>query len=110
MPLRKNAHWMKQQDDRILEYLDREGWASASLIASEASIDISEGHLNDRLRMLWYAGLVSPTWSDAYEITTLGALYLRGELDAEHLPRPTIESVSQGLERDGGHTTSGYIS
>ena len=32
-------------------------------------------------------------WSDAYEITTLGALYLKGELDAEHLSRPIVEWV-----------------
>jgi len=91
--MRKNANWMKAQDDRILEHLDREGWASPSLIASESSIDISEGHVEERLRMLWYAGLVSPIWADAYEITTQGVLYLRGELDVEHQPTPTVDRV-----------------
>jgi len=91
--MRKNAYWMKAQDDRILEYLDREGWASPSLITSESSIDISEGHVEERLRMLWYAELVVPIWSDAYELTSIGALYLRGELDVEHQPTPTVDRV-----------------
>jgi hypothetical protein len=93
MGLRKNAYWMKAQDDRILEYLDREGWASPSLIESEASIDISEGHVEERLRMLCYAGLVAPIWSDAYEITAHGAMYLKGDLDVEHQPTPTVDRV-----------------
>jgi hypothetical protein len=84
---------MKQQDDRILEYLNREGWATASLIESEVSIDISEAHLQERLRMLQYAGLVAPIWSDAYEITLEGMRYLEGELDAEHQPTPTVDRV-----------------
>jgi len=96
--VRKNAHWMKAQDDRILEYLDRHGWVSPSLIASEASIDICAGHAEERLRMLQHAELVVPLWSDTYELTTLGALYLRGELDVEHQPRPTVDRVLRGTD------------
>ena len=84
---------MKQQDDRILEYLDREGWAAPSHIASESSIDVSEGHVEERLLMLWYAGLVAPIWSGAYEITTKGMRYLEGKLDVSHLPTPTTDRV-----------------
>lgn len=84
---------MKQQDDRILEYLDREGWATPSLIAEESSIDISEGHVEERLKMLWYAVLVVPMFNEMYEITTEGRLYLKGELDASNQPTPTVDRV-----------------
>ena len=91
--MRRNAHWMKQQDDRILEYLDREGWATPAHIASEASIDISKGHVEERLLMLWYAGFIAPIWSDAYEITTVGMMYLDGDLDAQNQPTPSVDRV-----------------
>jgi fructosamine-3-kinase len=84
---------MKQQDDRILEQLREEGWASASLIASKPSIDISEGHVDERLQMLQYAGLVGQIWSGAYEITQDGIMYLDGDLDVAHQPRPTVGRV-----------------
>lgn len=84
---------MKKEDDRILEFLDREGWACPEHIAEETSIDISEGHVDDRLMLLWYAGLVGEVWDDAYEISMDGMRYLEGELDVEHLPRPTPERV-----------------
>ena len=87
---------MTQQDDRILEYLDREGWGTPSLIADETSIDISEGHIEDRLKMLYYAVLVVPIFNDMYEITTEGMLYLEGELDAGNQPTPTVDRVLKG--------------
>ncbi len=87
---------MKQQDDRILEYLRSEGMSSPELIEREASIDISAGHIEERLLMLWYAGFVAQLWSDTYEITSEGRRYLRGELDAEHQPTPTVDRVLRG--------------
>jgi len=93
MCFRKNARWMIQEDDHILEYLDREGWGSPELIAARPSIDASKSIIRDRLWFLQYARLVTPLWADTYELTTWGALYLRGELDAEHQPRPTSERV-----------------
>lgn len=63
------------------------------MIESEASIDISRGHLSDRLRIFWYAGLVAPMYGDMYEITTDGMLYLDGDLDASHLPKPLVDKI-----------------
>jgi len=91
--MRRNAAWMKQQDDRILEYLQREGWATPSHVAEQASIDISEGHIRERLMMLYYAVLAVPIYEDMYEITTEGRLYLNGKLDASHQPTPTVDRV-----------------
>ena len=84
---------MKKEDDRILEYLETEGWATPKHIASESSIDISEGHIRERLLFMWYAGLVCQIWDDAFEITTEGLWYLEGTLDVEHQPKPTVDRV-----------------
>ncbi len=100
---------MIQEDDRILEYLDREGWGSPELIAARQSIDATEGIIRDRLRFLQYARLVAPIWADTYELTTWGVLYLRGELDAEHQPRPTPERVRYEIRLNEGHTGSAKI-
>lgn len=96
MACRENAQWMKQVDDRILEHLETEGWATPELIAKKPSIDISEGHVRERVLFLWYAGFVDQIWEDAYEITAAGQEYLRGELDARHQPTPTVDRVLRG--------------
>lgn len=96
MACRENAQWMKQADDRILEHLETEGWATSELIAEKPSMDISEGHVRERLLFLWYAGFVDQIWEGAYEITATGQEYLRGELDARHQPTPTVDRVLRG--------------
>lgn len=85
--MRHSARWMIKEDDRILECLDEEGWASPEQLASE--LEISPAHACDRLDMLRYAGLVDRVWSDVFELTKWGRLYLDGDLDARHQPTPT---------------------
>ncbi len=43
--------------------------------------------------MLQYTGFVAPITSDMYELTTDGIQYLRGQIDARHRPKPTVERV-----------------
>ena len=94
--MRRNAYWMKQQDDRILEYLESEGWATPRMIARQPTIDISRGHVEERLMFLWYAGFVWPFHGEMFELSTEGRLYLRGEIDARHQPTPTVDKVLRG--------------
>ena len=84
---------MKREDERILEYLDREGWASPEMIAAQVFEKVSAGHVEERLGMLRYAGLVEEVWSGAYEITANGRRYLNEELDVRHQPTPTVDRV-----------------
>jgi hypothetical protein len=93
---RKNARWMKREDDRILEFLDAYGLASASLISQEAFKKVSEGHVQERLELLHYAGLVALTGFSSYELTEAGRRYLEGELNANHQPTPTVDRVLKG--------------
>jgi len=46
--------------------------------------------------MLWHAMLVDTIHSGMFEITMPGKLYLSGELDAAHLPTPTVDRVLRG--------------
>jgi len=93
---RKSAYWMKQLDERILEYLDSEGWGSPSVLARSRGFTASEGHIGERCKMLHYAGFISPITSDMYELTTDGIQYLNGQIDARHRPKPTVDRVLRG--------------
>jgi len=87
---------MKREDERILEFLDVYGLASPSLISDEVFKKVSAGHVRERLGFLRYAGLVTLTGYNSYELTGAGEQYLCGELNAAHQPTPTIDRVSRG--------------
>lgn len=81
---------MQQIDERILEYIDAEGWVTPRILASRprfrhASLD----RLRERLEWLVYAGLLAPISGYMVDITTEGARYLDGDLDARDQPRPS---------------------
>jgi hypothetical protein len=80
-------------DDRILEHLAEESWSSPSLMASTRYIEAPEGTIRDRCRLLADAELIAPIHRNAYEITTCGQLYLKGEIDVAHRPYPRKRTV-----------------
>ena len=90
---RQSAYWMMQVDERILEYLQREGWGTPSIIARSRGFRVSEGHIRDRCQMLRYVGFVDTLANNMYELTTDGVLYLHGQIDARHRPEPTVDRV-----------------
>lgn len=49
-------------------------------------MDTSEDRIGKRGRLL--VGLVEPIYSEMYELTTWGRLYLEGEIDVRYQPRP----------------------
>jgi len=93
---RRNAGWMKREDERILECFDEHGLVSARFVAREMFEKVSAGHVSERLEMLKYAGLVARTGLDSYELTQAGRRYLDGDLDASHQPTPTVDRVLRG--------------
>lgn len=96
MEERRSAYWMKQLDERILEHLESEGWATPGIMADTKGFTASEGHIRERCQMLFYIGFIVPIHSDMYELTTDGQLYLQGKIDAKHRPKPTVERVLRG--------------
>lgn len=88
---RKQAGWMDILDERILEFLHANGWATPKIMAGKRPFTASEGRIQERCRMLHYAGLVAPIHGEMYELTLDGRMYLEGEIDAEHRPWPTAD-------------------
>jgi len=83
---------MHQLDERILEHLADDGWGSPPTMARHFRFTASKDRIRERCEELRDAGLLAPIYEGAsmYELTTLGYLYLAGELDAESLPRRTV--------------------
>jgi len=83
---------MHQLDERILEHLRDDGWASPRTMSRHFRFTASEDRIEERCEELREAGLLAPIYRSAsmYELTTLGYLYLAGELDADSLPRKTV--------------------
>ena len=80
---------MIQLDDRILEFICEEGWSSPEIMAARPEFQASAAIINERCLWLASAGLIAPISGDLYELTTWGRVYLKGEIDAGHQPRPT---------------------
>lgn len=90
MRVRRTAEWMQQVDDRILEYVEAEGWATPSILASRPEFQhASEARIRERFEWLVHAGLLAPISGDMVDITSEGRMYLEGELHAGHQPRPS---------------------
>jgi len=87
--MKKSSNWMVSEDDRILEYLDREGTSSWFEVAYDCEM---LGRLvRSRLRVLakvgWIAHHERDGLDDCWSITTWGLAYLAGHVDAD-LVRP----------------------
>jgi len=90
--VRRMGRWMYPVDERVLEYLAQESWGTPSTIASHyqfQQLDVDEGYVAQRCEQLVERELIEPfvEGCDMYEITRWGLAYLRGDLDAGHLPR-----------------------
>jgi len=87
--MRKSAEWMHQLDERIIEHLDETGWASPSTMSRGFRFTASEDRILERCGELSDSGLIAPIYegADMFELTTLGYLYLSGDLDADTLRR-----------------------
>jgi hypothetical protein len=85
--MRMSGEWMTQVDERILEYLSSEPWATPEEMSRHRAIRVPVGTVRERCRFLvdveLAAYLVGPE-AEMVEITTWGLGYLRGEIDAAH--------------------------
>jgi len=90
MTIRRTASWQHCVDDRILEYLDDESYATAREIANQEGIHATEEQVQDRRRLLADVDLIAflTVDEDVIELTRRGREYLDGELDVNLYPRP----------------------
>jgi len=93
---RKSAYWMKQLDERILEYIDRAGMATPRMMARDRAFTASSGHIWERCQMLYCIRFVEPIYNDMYDLTTDGMLYLQGQIEADNRLKPSAERVLRG--------------
>jgi hypothetical protein len=89
---------MCQLDERILEYIEIEGWTSPRLLASRFSA--SQQRFRDRCHVLANAELSEPFAGEQYELTVWGIQYLDGEVDTHHR-RPIPAPKPPGKVRPG---------
>lgn len=83
--MRKSADWMALADDRILEFVDRNGPASAKQIDDTETIPRSHSTISRRMGRLAEHGLLQPLGNGVYQLTDDGEAYLHGDLDASEL-------------------------
>lgn len=95
--MRRMGRWMYTIDERILEHLAEESWASPTTMASTSEfqqLDADKKYIKQRCDCLMERELIAPLIKNEamYEITRWGLAYLRGDLDASYLPKwsPTI--------------------
>lgn len=90
MKMRRMGRWMYPVDERILEHLAEESWASPSTMATElefSQLNVDAEYIGQRCEQLVGRELIIPIieGEEMYEITRWGLAYLRGDLDAGHL-------------------------
>ena len=90
--MRRMGRWMYTVDERIMEHLAEESWASPSTMAAESEfqqLEVDSEYIEQRCKRLVERELLAPIIQDnnMYEITRWGLAYLRGDLDAKYLKR-----------------------
>lgn len=90
--IRRMGRWMYPVDERILEYLSEESWGSPSTMAAESEfqqLGVGSEYIKQRCQCLVERELIVPLVQGErmYEISRWGLAYLRGDLDAGHLPK-----------------------
>lgn len=77
-------------DERILEYLTEEPWATAGEMANLGVFAVPEATIQERCKVLADIDFLAPAVDesnsdpDMWEITGWGELYLEGEIDARY--------------------------
>jgi len=92
MSERKAAPWMCPLDERIMEYIKKEDWATPGVIENETMMNASWGRTYERLKILEEAGFVErlTKYGVMFELTGEGQRYLEGSLDAaRHVEKPS---------------------
>jgi hypothetical protein len=80
---------MTALDERLLELLAEEDGSAPGLITSDPRVAAeSEARVRERMDCLVEAGLAYWVTEEWCEPTRWGRLYLDGDLDARHQPRP----------------------
>lgn len=78
--MRLSGKWMSIVDDRVLEFIDDNGYGSPTEMKREGPIRFSRQYVAARCRELADHGLLKPVGNGVYVLTDRGEQYLSGEL------------------------------
>jgi hypothetical protein len=84
---RLSADWMQQTDERILEYLQSEPWATPEEMVDHPAFGVGAGTIRERCLVLVdveFLAFVVDCDAGMFELAGDGRRYLRGEVDASH--------------------------
>ena len=86
------GEWMYPTDERVLEHLSEETWASPSTMEAEpefCQLNVDAEYIRQRCNCMVDRELIVPILEDGdlYEITRWGQAYLRGDLHADSLQK-----------------------
>lgn len=79
--MRYSGRWMTLADDRILEYIRREGSGTPKKMEDSGYVRFTRQHISQRCKKLVDHGLLTHLGNGVYIITEDGERYLDGELD-----------------------------
>jgi len=83
---------MTLADDRILEYIRKEGSGGSTEMAESGYVRYSQGHISKRCKKLVKKGLLKHLGNGVYVITDRGEAYLDGEIDTSEDAPDEVES------------------
>jgi len=90
--MRYSGGWMVLADDRILEYIRREGSGSPTEMAKSGYVRYSRQYVHTRCKKLVEHGLLKHLGNGVYVITERGKKYLGGEIDTSEDAPDEVES------------------
>jgi len=85
--MRRDGYWMTRLDESVLEYLSTVYTATAGEVARQLRRPVTIRRVRGRLRVLSQAEYCAPVTDhyQRYELTSLGAAYLSGNVRADLL-------------------------
>jgi hypothetical protein len=88
MAVRLSAEWMRKIDDRVLEYLEKDGPAPPAVMVQDDRLPFSRNYINKRLLLLKEIELVNEVGNGVYQLSGDGEKYLIGKVDLRDEPKP----------------------
>jgi predicted transcriptional regulator len=108
--MRRSGEWMVLADERILEYILKEGSGSPKQMADSGLVDFSRPYISRRCKKLAENGLLKALGNGVYVITEEGEAYLNEEYDVSaerYIGRDQVEEAGSSGKGVEGETEDG---
>jgi len=99
--MRYSGDWMVLADDRILEFIRREGAGKPKMMEDSGYVKYSRSYISKRCRKLVENGLLRDLGDGVYVITERGEKYLDGEINTSKDEPDEVNSYFEGENENG---------